>query len=234
MTASANELCGLISRIYVRRCKSFEMLPNAPLEDIDGSATRYGFFTSPPNSRQSQSDAIETFWEFRFFFNGLSHLLRNHRPIRKRCLELRDKVLHSIEVDISYLAERGYFLPEKSPNSFNLLVDNIWGLFLNWLRMAQIESPLSPKPEKQAIHDCVTHFWSLVPSNRRQGRPQPGVPDGSSIPRTKLESIFQFHSIRPGFVRRGRMRRAGRLGVEARKPTGRSSGSKRSPRRSGW
>lgn len=116
---------------------------------------------TPVDAAQYIVRIIETFWEFRFFFNGLSYLLRNHRPVRKRYLDLRDWVLKSIEGDVRYLADRGYFLPEKSPNSYGLLVDNMWALFLNWLRMAPIESPLAPRPEKQALYDCVTHFWSL-------------------------------------------------------------------------
>jgi AcrR family transcriptional regulator len=117
--------------------------------------------TTPKEAADYIKRIIDTFWEFRFFFNGLTYLLRNYPALRKRYFELRDWVLQTIETDIRYLATRGYFQPEIPPNSYRLLVENIWGLFLNWLRMAQIESPFAPRPEKKALQDCITHFWSL-------------------------------------------------------------------------
>ncbi|MET0661381.1 MAG: TetR/AcrR family transcriptional regulator, partial [Steroidobacteraceae bacterium] len=48
-----------------------------------------------------------------------------------------------------------------APNTYRLLTENIWGVWLNWLRMTQIESPFARTPEKQALHEGVIHFWSL-------------------------------------------------------------------------
>ena len=104
---------------------------------------------------------FRTFWECRFFFNSLAHLSTDDRELLSEYSQLSRWVVRTMESDIAYLAEQKYFRPPVAPNSFALLAENIWGLLLNWLRMAQIEGPRSTAPPNTALYEVALHLWSL-------------------------------------------------------------------------
>jgi len=101
-----------------------------------------------------------TLWDFRFFFNALTYVLADKR-LRREYTEFRDWAIETIENDLNTLCEHGYFLPPVAPNTFPLLAENMWSLWLNWLRMQQILNPLAATPEDTALYDCALHNWSL-------------------------------------------------------------------------
>lgn len=117
------------------------------------------------NSAQDGAEYLirvfRTLWELRFFFNSLTFLLTDNQQLRKEYAQFRGWVIDTIEADIGYMVERGLFHPAVAPNTFRLLAENLWGHFLNWLRLQQIESPSAATPSNQAIYDGALHLWSI-------------------------------------------------------------------------
>jgi AcrR family transcriptional regulator len=101
-----------------------------------------------------------TLWEFRFFFNALTYVLTDPQ-LRREYSEFRDWAMTTIETDLAVLTAQGLFLAPIAPNSFPLLAENMWSLWLNWLRIQQIRSPLATTPDDAALFDCALHNWSL-------------------------------------------------------------------------
>ncbi|MDB5971487.1 MAG: TetR family transcriptional regulator [Hydrocarboniphaga sp.] len=117
--------------------------------------------SSPLDGAEYLIRVFRTLWDFRFFFNSLAYLLQDDRQLRKEYTEFRNWLVGMMESDLGYMVERGLFLPPVAPNNFRLLSENIWGHFLNWLRLQQIETPSVATPSKQAIYDALQHLWSL-------------------------------------------------------------------------
>jgi AcrR family transcriptional regulator len=101
-----------------------------------------------------------TLWDFRFFFNALTYVLTDPQ-LRREYVEFREWAMGTIENDLNILCKHGHFLPPVAPNSFPLLAENMWSLWLNWLRMQQVVSPLATTPADAALYDCALHNWSL-------------------------------------------------------------------------
>jgi AcrR family transcriptional regulator len=121
----------------------------------------------PPSSVRSPADAADyllriyrTFWDFRFFFNALTHLLTDP-VLRREYLAFRDWALDTIVTDTEMLREHGYYQAPASPNNYHLLAENMWSYWLHWLRMQQIENPNASTPDNAALYDCALHHWSL-------------------------------------------------------------------------
>jgi hypothetical protein len=69
--------------------------------------------------------------------------------------------METMRRDLEVLREHGHFVQPVAPNTFVLLAENMWALWLNWLRLQQIETPLAKTPDDAAIYDCALHNWSL-------------------------------------------------------------------------
>jgi AcrR family transcriptional regulator len=101
-----------------------------------------------------------TLWDFRFCFNALTYILTDAH-IKKEYFGLHRWALDTMEQVLDELCKIGHFLPPVAPNSFPLLAENMWNLWLSWLRMQQIENPLAATPDDAALYDCALHNWSL-------------------------------------------------------------------------
>jgi len=42
-----------------------------------------------------------------------------------------------------------------------MLAENMWDLWLSWLRRQQVRSPLAATPNSAGLYDCALHNWSL-------------------------------------------------------------------------
>lgn len=101
-----------------------------------------------------------TLWDGRFFFNALTFILTD-RQLGREYTELHRWARRTVESDLTVLRELGYFVPPTHPNTYALLADNMWSLWLNWLRMQQVRTPLAVTPDASALYDCALHHWSL-------------------------------------------------------------------------
>ena len=102
-------------------------------------------------------------WDFRFFFNALTHLLSDPQ-LRVDYLAFRAWALESIDGELRHFAQRGYLTAPVAPNTFRLVAENLWALWLNWLRKQQVQNPMVVRPSDAALFDCALHDWSLLQS----------------------------------------------------------------------
>ncbi|HKT72156.1 MAG TPA: TetR/AcrR family transcriptional regulator [Steroidobacteraceae bacterium] len=123
---------------------------------------------TPKDGAEWLLGVFRTFWDFRFFFNGLAYLLASDPQLRKEYREFRNWVIATTVADLQYLQTRGYLLVPKPPNSFRLYAENLWSQWLNWLRMSHIDNPRAATPDNPMLFDGLLHLWSLA---------QPWMPD---------------------------------------------------------
>lgn len=102
-----------------------------------------------------------TFWEYRFYFNALNYLIVRDRQLREDYYEFRDWLIDTVASDLEYMCKNGYWNEPTSPNSFRLQAENIWRLWLSWLRMYQLDHFTSKINPKEALYDCALHHWGL-------------------------------------------------------------------------
>jgi AcrR family transcriptional regulator len=103
--------------------------------------------------------ASRALWQFRFFFNGLAHILGKDRKLRAIYYGFRDWTINEVTLDLERLIELGYFRAPQAPNSLHILVHCLWCQWLNWLRIQQIEQPLLSEPSDAALYDCAAQIW---------------------------------------------------------------------------
>lgn len=117
---------------------------------------------SATESARRLINIFQTFWNFRFFFNELVYLLTSDPELRRQYYSFVDWALETLESDLKHLEHVGYFRAPMAPNNFRWLAENIWNLWLSWLKRTQITSPRAPTPRKAALEYCAIHYWSLV------------------------------------------------------------------------
>jgi AcrR family transcriptional regulator len=168
---------------------------------------------SPQEGGEYLVNILRTFWEFRFFFNALTFLLSQDRVLRDEYFRFQEWALRTLEDGLQELMNKGQFRPIRFPNNARLLAENIWGQWLNWLRMQQLQSPTAPMPEGHALYESALHHWSLLEpylteefadgllpvyrkllldgskDSRRQPRGGPAVPAGRPRHRAAQKSI---------------------------------------------
>lgn len=105
---------------------------------------------------------LRAFWSFRGFFNALTFLLSKDDVLRADYFRFQEWAIGTVEKGLKELEETGEFGPLRKPNTTRLLAENMWGQWLNWLRMQQIRSPDAEVPEGEALYDCALHHWSLM------------------------------------------------------------------------
>jgi len=121
----------------------------------------------PPTGVRTARDGADylirlyrTLWNYRFFFNALTYVLTD-RHLRREYTDFKIWAMETMRRDLEVLCEHGHFVKPVAPNTFSLLAENMWALWLNWLRLQQIENPLSKTPDDDAMYDCALHNWSL-------------------------------------------------------------------------
>ncbi|HKT72131.1 MAG TPA: TetR/AcrR family transcriptional regulator [Steroidobacteraceae bacterium] len=105
---------------------------------------------------------LQTFWEFRFFFNGLMFLLARDRLLREKYLAFQEWAITALEQGIRDMIAGGGFRQVQPPNSPRLLAENVWGQWLHWLLMQQLSGPAVRVPAGQAMYRSALHLWSLL------------------------------------------------------------------------
>lgn len=127
-------------------------------------------------------------WDFRFFFNALTHLLADPQ-IRRDYMGFRDWALDSIDGELQHFRARGYFNEVQAPNSYRLMADNLWALWLHWLRKQQVESPTAVRPSDAALYDCALHNYSLL-------QPQMTAQAAAELMQA-FEALLPLHGVEP-------------------------------------
>lgn len=105
---------------------------------------------------------VRTFWEFRFLFNSLTHLLSQDPRLKDAYFAFQEEMLYDIEVTNAARMDKGFLLPMQKNNTMRLLADNMWTQWLGWLRWQQIHNPEVQMPNGDALYDCARHHWSLM------------------------------------------------------------------------
>jgi AcrR family transcriptional regulator len=121
----------------------------------------------PPTGVRTAQDGADymlrifrTIWDHRFFFNALTYVLTD-RHLRREYSALQDWTIELIASDLAVLCDHGYLLLPTAPNTYKLLAENMWGLWLNWVRMQHILTPKAVTPDNLALYDCALHNWSM-------------------------------------------------------------------------
>lgn len=155
---------------YFKRKRDLILETLSVLQDqLRVSLTRPVDMQTPKDGAEWLTQVFRTFWDVRFFFNGLAYLLSGDPQMRAQYAEFRNWVIDTLETDLEYLQSRGYLITPTPPNNFRLFAENLWNHWLNWLRMGQIESPRAATPDNAMLFDGLLHLWSLAQPWMRPG-----------------------------------------------------------------
>ncbi|MCK8683295.1 TetR/AcrR family transcriptional regulator [Pseudomonas umsongensis] len=116
----------------------------------------------PEEGAQYMMRILHALWDFRYFFNGLTHLLTSDSVLRTQYFHFETWVIDSLDQRLQDMIRLGDCQPPRAPNTTRLLAENIWSQWRGWLHMQHIDSPDALKPEGQAFFDCALHNWSLM------------------------------------------------------------------------
>tara|TARA_R110000824_G_scaffold118960_15_gene272369 strand:+ start:64174 stop:64806 length:633 start_codon:yes stop_codon:yes gene_type:complete len=82
--------------------------------------------------------SFDVAWNYRFFFGGLHHLLRQDEELALAYRDLQAWVVDELEAVIRQLTKDGSMEKPKGKNGFRSLGLNTWLIWMNWIRFVQI------------------------------------------------------------------------------------------------
>lgn len=118
--------------------------------------------TTPQSGAEYMIHIVEALWNFRFFFNDLSHLLTGDKLLRQRYFLFQHWTIDTLDRGLQEMVDVGDLTPMRAPNGTRVLAQNMWGQWLAWLHMQHIESPAALKPKGAALYECALHHWALI------------------------------------------------------------------------
>jgi AcrR family transcriptional regulator len=152
---------GHLTYYFARKLDLIEACLALLKERLLVALTRPNTFASALEAAEFMVGIYRTLWQFRFVSNGLTYIVALDRQLRLDYLRFSEWAVDTLEADNRHFAAQGYILPEIQPNSYRLLAKNVWAIWLNWLRMQQIENPRALTPSNQALYQCAEVQWSL-------------------------------------------------------------------------
>lgn len=130
-------------------------------ERLRGAVERPQAIGSVNEAGEYMISIYRALWDFRFFFNALTHLLGDPQ-LRVEYMAFRDWALKSIDGELQHFCRRGFLIAPTAPNTTQLVAENLWALWLNWLRAQQVQNPMVARPSDAALFECALHNWSLL------------------------------------------------------------------------
>ncbi len=105
---------------------------------------------------------LRTLWRYRFFFDGLNHLLRDEPALRSRYLALQERIIGTSEQVFQDLIDKRDMQPMKTPITPRTLARSWWMMWLGWLSIEQIEHPNLDMAPDSAIFEGALQSHSVV------------------------------------------------------------------------
>lgn len=97
-------------------------------------------------------------WDYRFIFNNMIYLNSEDKTLGRRILKIQDKSKKLLVEIFDISVKRGWLKPVPAPNSPKLVTENLWYIWLSWMRMSQLES----KGRGALLTFATNHFFSLL------------------------------------------------------------------------
>lgn len=106
--------------------------------------------------------SFDVAWNYRFFFGGLHHLLRQDEALALAYRDLQAWVVDELEAVIRQLTRDGSMEKPKGRNGYRSLGLNTWLIWMNWIRFVQI-SGREQVTREDMIEGVGQMFDLLVP-----------------------------------------------------------------------
>jgi AcrR family transcriptional regulator len=111
---------------------------------------------NPEATANTFSTFTALFWKYRFFFNNLLYISGQDAKQRKRYLFIKSYILDALTDAYEILIKDGIVKQIDPPNSLDLVLENLWVLWVGYLRIFQVET----SPSK-ATATNYTRFASI-------------------------------------------------------------------------
>lgn len=119
-----------------------------------------------PKSAMSVSHSIarivDTLWRYQFFFDAQFYLHQGDPYLKEKFETLRDLTIGVLKDTFDTTIAQGAMKPFREPNSSQLLADNIWAMWLMWLKEDHTGSSSLSEKEGGAKRQSAIHYFSLV------------------------------------------------------------------------
>lgn len=130
-------------------------------ERLHAALTRTERFSTGRDGAEFLVNAYSKLWDFRFFFNGLTEVVTNDPVIKKKFIAFNEWAIQKLESDARQFAAQGVMLAEPAPNTYRLLAESVWAIWLNWVRMQHIATPRARTPSRESLYRCGLNEWSV-------------------------------------------------------------------------
>lgn len=105
---------------------------------------------------------VATLWRYRFFFNTEFALSSDAPELKSKYFQLRDSVVSALRKTFDRTIEKKAMRPFREPNNSQLLADNIWAMWLMWLKEDQVNGAGESAAVSGAMRQSAIHYFSLV------------------------------------------------------------------------
>ncbi|NIB38818.1 TetR/AcrR family transcriptional regulator [Pseudomaricurvus alkylphenolicus] len=101
-------------------------------------------------------------WQYRFFFNDITYLGLNAPKLKKKYGFFKNSSTGKMRDNYKRLEQAGLMNPIVAPNTVELLVDNIWYLWLSYVRIYAFEVGSRKCSQEGFINFASRHNMALM------------------------------------------------------------------------
>ncbi|WOJ98008.1 TetR/AcrR family transcriptional regulator [Congregibacter brevis] len=136
--------------------KNKEEIVRALFEEL-AADFRVAFGEEPPESLSPKVFAdfyvktLDVAYDYRFFFSGLLHLLRQDPLLNTAYLELQDWALEGLAGVAAQAAREGNLRVQNSQKRYRAIAVNTWLIWSNWVRYLEISKSGDPISRKDML-----------------------------------------------------------------------------------
>jgi len=107
--------------------------------------------------------SLEVQWKYRFFFNGVLHLVRRDKLLASQFRNLQNWGILNLENIARQLNEDGNMVNPRGKNGYKSIATNMWLVWTNWIRFVQISDDAQRFQEKDRALGAVQLFDIMAP-----------------------------------------------------------------------
>jgi hypothetical protein len=105
---------------------------------------------------------LRVMWKYRFFFDALSHLAQLDEEMHARYRRFETEI-QAVNANLfRQVIQNGQMRPFRSPNSAELVAENVWAVWLSGIRSPAIRAKRPRDAEAAAVNACAIHHLSLI------------------------------------------------------------------------
>jgi len=105
---------------------------------------------------------LRTLWSYRFLLNSAVYVSQMDDELSDQLKFLKKTIVDMLARNYAKVIENGEMRAPRQSDGVQLLADNTFGIWLQWLQAESIAHPVRDTPTDAGLYICLRHHYSLI------------------------------------------------------------------------